>query len=211
MCFLKSSILSMFLNLFRTVFHTKSPLKQRACVPYLEVLVSGNFNYCLLRRSYRVLFKSKKSFMIGGLKLFIDSYISISKICMLFSWIFDELSFNSRSSKFASSIPCTTRIVSLCILLPKLLIYCLPSCSVLHKSKFFIIGDSQDFQFSFAFYLLVFYCKCNLAVINFLSEKHYLKLAGICYHAINLYQFKTIYVSLVYELLLYNLVSMSIC
>ena len=76
MCFLKSSMLSMFLNLFGTVFHIKLPLKQRACVPYLEVLVSGNFNNCLLRRSYRVFFRSKKYLMIGGLKLLTDLYVS---------------------------------------------------------------------------------------------------------------------------------------
>ena len=62
MCFLKSSILSMFLILFGTVFHIRLPLKLSACVPYLEVLVSGNFNNCLLRRSYWVFFKSKKFF-----------------------------------------------------------------------------------------------------------------------------------------------------
>ena len=68
----------MFLNLFGIVFHIRLPLKQRDCVPYLEVLVSGNFNNYLLRKSYRVFFKSKKYFMIGGLKLFIDLYISIN-------------------------------------------------------------------------------------------------------------------------------------
>ena len=71
MCFLKSSILSRFLNLLGTIFHIRLPLKQRGCAPYLEVLVSGNFNNCLLRRSYRVFFKSKKSFMIGGLRLLV--------------------------------------------------------------------------------------------------------------------------------------------
>ena len=75
----------MFLNLFGTVFHIRLPLKQRACVPYLEVLVSGNFDKCLLRRSYQVFFKSKKSFMNGGLKLFIDLYTLINNVCMLFS------------------------------------------------------------------------------------------------------------------------------
>ena len=115
-CFLKFSILSMFLNLFGTVFHMRLPLKQRACATYLEVLVSGNFNNCLLGRSYRVFFKSKKYFMIGGLKLFIDLYISINNACLLFSWTFHELSFNSRSSKFASSTSCTRRRVCLFIL-----------------------------------------------------------------------------------------------
>ena len=41
MCFLKSSILSMFLILFGTAFYIRLPLKQSACVPYLVVLVSG--------------------------------------------------------------------------------------------------------------------------------------------------------------------------
>ena len=80
MCFLKSSILSMFLILFGTVFHIRLPLKQSACVPYLEVMVSGNFSNCLLRRSYQVFFKSKKFFMIGGLKSFIGLYISINNV-----------------------------------------------------------------------------------------------------------------------------------
>ena len=74
-------MLSLFLIFFGTLFHIRLPLKQSACVPYLEVLVSGNFNNCLLRRSYRVFFKSKKSFMIGELQLFIDLYISINNVC----------------------------------------------------------------------------------------------------------------------------------
>ena len=75
----------MFLNLFGTVFHIRLPLKQRACVPYLKVLVLHNFHNCLLQSSYRVFFKSKKSLMIGGLKLFIDLYISVNNVRMLFS------------------------------------------------------------------------------------------------------------------------------
>ena len=75
----------MLLNFFGTVFHIRLSLKRRASVPYLEVLVSGNFKNCLPRRSYQVFFKSKKSFMIGGLKLFMDLYISINNIRMLFS------------------------------------------------------------------------------------------------------------------------------
>ena len=75
----------MFLILFGTVFHIRLPLKQSACAPYLEVLVSGNFSNCLLQRSYRVFFKSKIFFMIGGLKLFIDLYIPINNVCMLLS------------------------------------------------------------------------------------------------------------------------------
>ena len=109
MCFLNSSILSMFLTLSGTVFHIRLPLKQSACVPYLEVLVSGNFNNFLLQRSYQVFFKSKKFVMIGGLKLFIYLYISIKNVCMLLSWTFYELSFNNRSSKFASCISYTKR------------------------------------------------------------------------------------------------------
>ena len=116
MCFLKSSILPMFLILFGTVFHIRLPLKQSACIPYLEALVSGNFNYCLLWRSYRVFFKSKKSFMTGGLKLFINLYISINNVWMLLSWTFHELSFNSRSSKFASCISYTEWRVRLFLL-----------------------------------------------------------------------------------------------
>ena len=73
----------MFLNLFGIVFCIRLPLKQRAYVPYLEVMFSGNFNNCLLRRSYRVFLKSKKYFMLCGLKLFIDLYISINNVCML--------------------------------------------------------------------------------------------------------------------------------
>ena len=117
MSFLKSSMLLMFLNLFGTVLHIRrQPLKQRAGVPYLEVLVSGNFNNCLLRRSYPVFFKSKTFFMVGGRQLFIDLCISINNVCMLFSWTFHELSFNSRSSKLASCISYTSRRVRLCIL-----------------------------------------------------------------------------------------------
>ena len=116
MCFLNSSILSMFLFLLGTVFHIRLPLKQSVCVPYLEVLVSGNFNNCLRQRSYRVIFKSKKSFTTGGLKLFINLYISINNVCMLLSGTFHELSFNSRSSKFATCISYTKRRVRLCIL-----------------------------------------------------------------------------------------------
>ena len=113
--FLKILNLVNVLNLFGTVFHIRPSSKQRACVPYLEVLVSGNFNNCLLWRSYRVFFKSKKCFMIGGLILFIDLYISMNNICMLFSWTFHELSFNSRSSKFAFSISYNRRRVRLCV------------------------------------------------------------------------------------------------
>ena len=117
MSFLKSSMLLMFLNLFGTVLHIRrQPLKQRAGVPYLEVLVSGNFNNCLLRRSYPVFFKSKTFFMVGGRQLFIDLCISINNVCMLFSWTFHELSFNSRFSKFESSISDARRRVRLCIL-----------------------------------------------------------------------------------------------
>ena len=36
--------------------------------------------------------------MIGGRKLFIDLYISINNVCMLFSGRFHELSFHSKSS-----------------------------------------------------------------------------------------------------------------
>ena len=54
--------------------------------------------------------------MIGGLELFIDLHISINNVCMLFSWRFDELSFNSRSSKFATFISYVRRRVRLCIL-----------------------------------------------------------------------------------------------
>ena len=75
MCFLKSPVLSRFLNLIGTIFHIRLPLKQRPSA-YLEVLVSGNLKNCLFRRSYQVFFKLKKSFIIGGLKLFIDLYIS---------------------------------------------------------------------------------------------------------------------------------------
>ena len=83
MCFLKSSVLSRVLDLFGTIFHVRLPLN-RASVPNLEVLVSVNFNNCLFWRSYRVFFKSKKPLMIGGLKLFIDLYISINNVYMLF-------------------------------------------------------------------------------------------------------------------------------
>ena len=106
MCFLKSSILLMFFNLFGTVFHIRL-----TWVQHLKVLALVNFNSRLLRRSYRVFFNSKKSFMIVGLKLFIDLCISINNVFMLFSWTYHELSFNSRSSKFVSSILQTRRRV----------------------------------------------------------------------------------------------------
>ena len=60
MCFLKSSILSMFLILFGTAFHIRLPLKQSDSVPYLEALVSGNFNNCLLRNHIEY-FSSRKN------------------------------------------------------------------------------------------------------------------------------------------------------
>ena len=116
MCFLKSSILSMSLILFGTVFHIRLPSKQSTWVPYVEVLVSGNFNNCLFRRSYQVFFKSKKYLMIRGLKLFVDLYISINNVWMLLTWTFHELSFSSRSSTFASCISSTKRRVPLCTL-----------------------------------------------------------------------------------------------
>ena len=116
MSFLKSSIISRFLNIFGTIFHIRLLLTERTCVPYLKVLVPGHFNNCLFRRSYRIFFKSKKYFRIGGLKLFIHLYISKKYVCMLFSWTFYELSFNSRSSKFASSISYTRWRVRFCIL-----------------------------------------------------------------------------------------------
>ena len=93
---LTTSLLSRLSNLFGTIFHIRLPLKERACVVmYLKVLLSGKFSNYLLRRSYRVFFKSM---MIGGRKLFIDLYISINNVCMLFSGRFHELSFHSKSS-----------------------------------------------------------------------------------------------------------------
>ena len=44
------------------MFHIRPPLKQSACVPYLEVLVLGNFNNCLLRRSHIEYFSSQEIF-----------------------------------------------------------------------------------------------------------------------------------------------------
>ena len=44
-CFLKSSIMPTFLNLFWATFHIKLPSKQSACVPYQEVMVSGKGLY----------------------------------------------------------------------------------------------------------------------------------------------------------------------
>ena len=78
MCFLNPSILSRFSDLFEAIFHIRLPLIQRACVSYLEVLVSGNFNNCLFWRSYLVFLKLKKSFMVGWLKLCIGWYISVN-------------------------------------------------------------------------------------------------------------------------------------
>ena len=93
---LTTSLLSRLSNLFGTIFHIWLPLKERACVVmYLKVLLSGKFSNYLLRRLYRVFFKSM---MIGGRKLFIDLYISINNVCMLFSGRFHELSFHSKSS-----------------------------------------------------------------------------------------------------------------
>ena len=44
-CFLKSSIMPRFLNLFWATFHIRLSSKQSACVPYQEVMVSGKGPY----------------------------------------------------------------------------------------------------------------------------------------------------------------------
>ena len=69
MCFLKSLIPPRFLHLLGTIFRVRLRLEQRACVRYLEVILSGDFNNCLFWRSYEVF---SKSLMIGGFKLVID-------------------------------------------------------------------------------------------------------------------------------------------
>ena len=124
MCFLKSSILSRFLNLFETIFHIRLLLKEIDWAPYLEVSVSGNFKNCLLRRSNRVFFKSKKIFswlmdlnylsFIFQLLSYVcyfhkhsRSYLLIAdnrnshlpfrrrvRLCILFIWLFEVLLHN---------------------------------------------------------------------------------------------------------------------
>ena len=137
---------------------------------------------------------------------------------MLFSWTFRELSFNSRSSAFTSPISYDKRRVCSCILFIWLKFYLQ---DILIQGKY-----SEEFHFSFTFYLLVFYCtfsafyfhisnvlrksKFSFAVINFRSKKHYLKLAGICYHVIKFKSIENNMWIIVYELLLHKLVSMSI-
>ena len=108
----------MFLNLFGTVFHIRLPLKHRAGVPYLEVLVSGNFNNCLLRRSYRVFFKSKNQ-----LNYLLTCIFQLTTHVCYFHEHSTSYSFNIRSSKFASSISYSRGRVRLCILFIWLFVY----------------------------------------------------------------------------------------
>ena len=90
--FLKILNLVNVLNLFGTVFHIRPSSKQRACVPYLEVLVSGNFNNCLLWRSYRVFFKSKKNVL-----WLVDLYYLLTYI---FQWITYACYFHEHSMSY---------------------------------------------------------------------------------------------------------------
>ena len=153
---LTTSLLSRLSNLFGTIFHIRLPLKERACVVmYLKVLLSSKFGNYLLRRSYRVFFKSM---MIGGRKLFIDLYISINNVCMLFSGRFHELSFHSKSSKFASSISYKRRRLHLYFIL-FYLFYLLIYLFILFKFYSLIKSPPKRKRF--------FISRCNYGVLFF--------------------------------------------